>query len=152
MKILMSLIMITVLCTPIMAWDHVECRRKMDRAAENFMNEVFKVSRLEQNLSPQERQIRYVVAAEKVMSIAADLGIDTDRLTELLEEHIENAENTRRPPPGWDPDDRRANLLMFHKMSKISLGLDLELMSYGRRICNMKHNETLKTIRKDSDK
>jgi hypothetical protein len=112
-----------------------ECRKDMDQAVGIFIDEVFTVSRIERWHSPEERQIRYQQAVNRLVAKAIELKIEPDPLKTILQEYLDNAEGTSAPPSGWDSNDRKGNLHLFHEMAKVSVQLDLKLISYGRKFC-----------------
>lgn len=131
MKTALAMIVFLMTCTSAFG----DCQTEMDKAVETFWDAVFKVSRIEKNHSLQERQILCQKAADRLLRVARELGIPTGELEEILREYLDHMESTREPPQGWNPSDRRGNLLMFSEMAKQRVRMDLALVSYGRRHC-----------------
>jgi hypothetical protein len=117
-----------------------DCRSEMDLAVETFWEEIFSVSRIERNYTTEERDSRCREIANKLPKTAQDLQIPTDDLEATLKEYLFYEGATREPPPGWDPNDRTGNLLMFSEMAHRKVRLDLALVSYGRRFCHKREN------------
>ena len=111
------------------------CAEQVGAAVEVFMSEVFRTARLEKDISEQDRQKRYTAATEKLVSLVRQLQVDTAPLLVLLQQYIDREEGHRSPPPGWDPDDTKANLPLFSEMAQQAVRIDLELVSYGRKFC-----------------
>jgi hypothetical protein len=97
---------------------------------ETFIYRVWEISH-QNGLTLDDRNKYYKQAVARLKK-----ETDNPALLDLAEQYIAHQEGYRTPPPGWDPDDKLNNLLMFHKMSAIGLSIDLKLMSYGFKDCD----------------
>ena len=131
----MSVVAILSLILLRVAWGG-DCRCIMDQAVDTFLDNTFKISRIDNNQPDATKDARCLKEAEKLMEVATTLRLPNQELKQILGEVLEYETSYRKPPPGWDPDDRKANMILFHELAKIRVGLDLSLVSYGRRWCH----------------
>ncbi len=101
--------------------------------AGDFIYQVWSIAR--ENLPPQEREKRYEECTKKLLTKARELKLRTESLKPLAQSCIEEEESHRRPPPGWDPDDAKANLAIFSDSSARMVKIHLQLLAYGRGHC-----------------
>jgi hypothetical protein len=113
-----------------------ECCMQVDEAAEMFINDIFRTSCMhDPELPPEERYQRYHQAIAKLLAVAREWRVETQLLNSTLKEYVEFTEANRKPPPGWDWNDRVADLIRYSEHAKVQVRLDLELISYARRYC-----------------
>jgi hypothetical protein len=101
--------------------------------AGDFIFHVWSIARAD--LPEQEREKQYGERTEKLVSKARELKISTEALVPLARACIEGEESHRKPPPGWDPDDAKGNLVLFSNTSAAMVRIHLQLLAYGRRHC-----------------
>lgn len=127
-----SLMLVVISATVV----HGECRDALDKAVDTFMDKVFAISRLNKQYTPDEKDVLCQKAADHLTAVAKEFRVPTEELKALLQEYLDYESNYREPPPGWDADDRKANLILFSDLAKQRLRMDLALVSYGRRWCH----------------
>jgi hypothetical protein len=117
--------------------DTQDCRMQVDTAVDEFIDTIFDVSRLKDpELSPEERDRHYEQAVQKLLKAAKDWGVENKLLKDTLKEYVEFTEANRKPPIGWDWNDRAADLVRYSEHAKTQVRLDLELISFARRFCH----------------
>jgi hypothetical protein len=110
------------------------CETPFLPAVEEFIYRVWQIAH-QDGLTSQARQEHYGQAVGRLLKKAQEMQVETEPLLALARDYVEHGEWYRSPPPGWDPDDKVDNLIMFHKVAARGLQMDLRLMSYGWKDC-----------------
>ncbi len=129
------LLLATAICLLPLCCCAERCETPLLPALEAFILRVGEIGRQDQ-LTPQQRQKHYKTATKRLLQSARELRIETTDLSGLAQACIANEEAHRSPPPGWDPNEKVSNAVMFHQMAVRSLRIHLRLMSYGWKDCN----------------
>jgi hypothetical protein len=139
------LIVVLACCLPVPAATGFDCSQELSpkewdsivdawrEDAGEFIYHVWRIARTD--VSQEERQRRYDACTKKLVSKARELRIRTASLMPLAQTCIEEEENHRKPPAGWDPDDTKGNLTVFSNRAATMVQIHLQLMAYGRRHC-----------------